>query len=118
MHLWRMDRNGAAHRSPLLSLDCNRNSPGLQAIVRLWCTPASEKGYVAPQLPCSIVLRDRRRLEDPNLIMTSGSTADEAAGEDVSCVVEGTLKPDNTQAVAKTTSSELRMGIEVGCCSC
>lgn len=57
VQLWRFERDGAAQRSPLLPLDCHKDSAGLQAIVRFWCTPASQRALwhhiSPPSLSCS-----------------------------------------------------------------
>ena len=115
VQLWRFEREGVAARvSPLLPLSPGKDSLGLQAIVRLWCTPASKKGYVAPPLPSLIELQqDQRRLRGLEYMTMASSPAEGTDTADVTSVVLGRLEPDNTPVVAKTTSNEERLEQEV-----
>ncbi|BDA47787.1 hypothetical protein COCOBI_11-0440 [Coccomyxa sp. Obi] len=110
VQLWQLERDGmAARRSDILPLYHGRESAGLQALVRIWCTPAMKKGYKAPHLPPPIVLPDERRLEGLNYMTTTSTTVQGTARADVTSVVVGKLEPGGTMAVAKTTSSEQRL---------
>ena len=124
VQMWQMDRDGASvRRTPLLPLSCQVSSPGLQAIVRLWCTPPRQKGYQAPRLPAPIKLEDGRQLIHPMQITTtssSSSTGQDAAKAMVTSVVLGVLTLKNGEgvaekelAVAKTTSNKQRLNREV-----
>ena len=50
-------------RSGPLSLDANENSPGLQALVRLYCTSPQQLGYLPPGLPLSMRMVDDRMVK-------------------------------------------------------
>ena len=114
VQLWRFDRHGAAQRSPLLPLNCHRNSAGLQALIRFWCTPAHQKGFVSPIIPKPIQLqRDQGLFKPENSMVGTTSEADDTASADVTSVVVGILEPGNKRAVAKTTTSEQRLKREV-----
>lgn len=113
VQLWRVERGGKKQISPPLPLHCGRDSPGLQAIVRLWSTAPSKKGYAGPEIPPTITLPDQRQLLHCSKITSSSSAADDAASADVTSVILGKLSPDNTFAVAKSTSNTHRAEKEV-----
>ena len=75
-------------RSGPLPLDANENSPGLQALVRLYCSSPQQLGYLPPGLPPSMRMVDGRLVKpltrlvpEPDKGYFSLSAADVVLGE-------------------------------------
>jgi len=99
IELWRYAGNVAEACSQLLPLSWQKDSAGLQALVRLWSMPQALLGYTPRALPEVACGSDR--LENVTALTINGSEDADQAPQLATTVLLGTWKGE--QVVAKTS---------------